>query len=85
MPGVLPETYQILVRADVANQERETNEANNIIFSQPTQLIVRNLVTNTPVSGTFIPTDRYDYFAVALASGESVKFQVDSPWRISTS
>ena len=29
VPGKLPGTYRIIVRSDVANQKRETNEANN--------------------------------------------------------
>jgi hypothetical protein len=40
VPGKLPGNYSILIRADVANQERETNEANNQIAGPPTAVSI---------------------------------------------
>src|SRR5262249_53641517 len=73
VPGSLPGNYFVLVRAEVANQERETNEANNLIASAAIPLQVRPLTTNgAAVSGTFTNADRADYYAVHLDGGESL-------------
>ncbi len=73
IPGVLPGNYQILVRADVANQERESNEANNLIASGPLSLVVNPLGTDGgAVSGTLTNFDPADYYAVNVGGGESL-------------
>src|SRR4051794_15311219 len=43
IPGVLPGNYRILVRSDVTNQERETDEANNLVVSPALSLTVHAL------------------------------------------
>ncbi|HEX8203832.1 MAG TPA: DUF6531 domain-containing protein, partial [Isosphaeraceae bacterium] len=78
VPGKLPGHYRILVRADVANQERETNEADNLITSAPLALGVRPLPTDgTPVAGSVAPADRADYFQVHLDAGQSLHLRLD--------
>ncbi|HUE69399.1 MAG TPA: RHS repeat-associated core domain-containing protein, partial [Pirellulaceae bacterium] len=79
IPGKLPGNYHILVRADVANQERETNEADNLSASVPLPLIVRSLPTSgAPAAGSFSGADRVDYYAVTLAGGDSLKLRLDT-------
>lgn len=79
VPGKLPGNYHILVRADVANQERETNEADNLIASSLLPLDVRPLVTDgSVVNGTLTTADRGDYYRIVLASGDSLKLKLDS-------
>ncbi len=78
IPGRLPGNYYILVRADVANQERETNEADNVIASASLPLGVHELpTTGVPASGTLTPTDRADYYAVHVTGGQSVGIVLD--------
>ncbi|MFO0847615.1 MAG: Ig-like domain-containing protein [Gemmataceae bacterium] len=72
IPGTLPGDYRILVRADVANQERETNEANNLVASPALPLAVRALTPGTAARGTLTPSDRADYFAVLVAPGDNL-------------
>jgi RHS repeat-associated protein len=73
IPGVLPGNYQILVRADVANQERETNEADNLISSGPIPLVVHMLDTSGgPASGILTNADPSDYYAVHVNGGDGL-------------
>ena len=73
IPGTLPGNYQILVRADVANQERETDEANNLIASGSTPLVVHPLGTDgVAISGTLTNFDPADYYAVHVDGGDSL-------------
>ena len=76
VPGVLPGNFRILVRADVANQERETDEANNLVTSPQLRLSVRPLPAGIPADGALTSGDRRDYYAVTLASGESLKLKL---------
>ncbi len=79
VPGKSPGNYRILVRADVANQERETNEADNLIASSVIPLDVHPLVTDgTTVNGTLTTADRGDYYKIVLASGDSLKLKLHS-------
>src|SRR5262249_26077381 len=66
IPGVLPGAYYILVRADVANQEKEgPDEADNLVNSGPLPLLVHELaVSGSPNPGTLTPTDPADYYAI---------------------
>ncbi|MFO0957423.1 MAG: RHS repeat-associated core domain-containing protein [Isosphaeraceae bacterium] len=78
LPGALPGNYRIVVRADVANQERETNEANNVAVSSPVALVVRPLVSGgTPANGTLTPADRADYFAIHVNGGDNLGLVLD--------
>ncbi len=76
IPGRLPGHYRILVWSDLANQERETNEANNQIVSAALPLTVRPLTAGPPAVGTLTTGDRADYYAITLASRESLKLRL---------
>ncbi|WP_145234608.1 putative Ig domain-containing protein [Urbifossiella limnaea] len=79
VPGKLPGNYRIVVRSDVANQERETNEADNQIASVVLSLGVRPLATTgAPVTGTLSPADRLDFYAITLGKRESLTLKLDS-------
>jgi hypothetical protein len=79
VPGKISGSYHILVRADVANQERETNEADNFIVSALFPLDVRPLVANgSAVNGTLTTADRGDFYKIVLASGDSLKLKLHS-------
>ena len=62
-------SFRILVRADVANQERETNEANNLIASPALPLAVRPLTEETPASGALSTASRAESSPVMYDSG----------------
>ena len=79
IPGRLPGNYHILVRADVANQQRETNEADNLVVSAPLSLDVHQLPkTGETVTGTFTKNDPADFYAIRAAEGDSVGIVLDS-------
>src|SRR5207244_2792650 len=80
MPGVLPGNYRILVRADVANQEKEgTGETNNVIATALLPLAVRPLPADgTSLSGTVTPADPSDYYVVHLDAGEELRVRLDA-------
>ena len=77
VPGTLPGDYRILVRADIANQERETNEANNLGVSSPLTLTVRSLTNGVAASGTLTPGNRSAYYAVYVNAGDSLALVLD--------
>jgi RHS repeat-associated protein len=73
IPGTLPGTYHILVRSDVTNQERETNEANNVVVSSPLTLSVHALLSNGAASsGSLTSSDNVDYFAIQIKAGDNL-------------
>jgi YD repeat-containing protein len=72
VPGVLPGTYQILVRADVYNQEGN-GQPTNLVAGAPLPLAFHSLPTNgVPTNGTLSPSDPADYFAVHVNGGDSL-------------
>ena len=72
VPGKLPGNYQILVRADIANQERESNKADNVIASAAFPLDVHKLAADgTPVHGSLSSGDRADYYAIQVGDPAS--------------
>jgi RHS repeat-associated protein len=78
LPGMLPGYVHFIVRADLANQEREAGgEADNIIVSAALPVSARPLGT-TAVQGTLTQADRFDYFAVQLSGGESLNLRLTS-------
>ncbi len=79
IPGKLPGNYHILVRADIANQERETNEADNLVASAALPLDVRPLPANGgPVMSLLSAADRADYYAITVSPGDSLRLSLDS-------
>lgn len=80
VPGVLAGSYHILVRADVANQEKETQEGNNLISSPVVPLSLHTLPTDgSAVNGTLSTSDRSDYYKFELGTGDSVQLALLSP------
>ena len=80
LPGVLPGNYHILVRADVANQEKEgPDKANNLADSGSIPIGVHSLATDgTTIQGAITSEDQVDYYALHLDAGESLRLQIDS-------
>jgi len=74
IPGVLPGNYHMLVRADVANQEKEgPDHASNLADSGPIQVDVRALATDgSTAQGTLSSADTSDYYQVHLDGGQSL-------------
>ena len=74
LPGVLPGNYHILVRADVANQEKEgADKANNLADSGPVAIGVHALTTDgTVASGLLTTADPGDYFSVQVSDGQNL-------------
>ena len=62
----------------MANQEREGNEANNLIATAPISLGVHELTTTgMPASGVLTSADRADYYAVYVEGGQNVGIVLD--------
>lgn len=78
IPGRLPGNYHVIVRADVANQEREAGdgEADNLV-ELPIPLRVRTLDTAVASTGTLTPADRAEYFAIHVPDGETLGLVLD--------
>jgi hypothetical protein len=78
VPGELPGNYHILVRSDVTNQERETNEANNLVASPALALSVHNLGSDgSEFSGTLSSADPADYYAIHVNGGANLGLVLD--------
>ncbi|MBE7502048.1 MAG: hypothetical protein HS113_17490, partial [Verrucomicrobiales bacterium] len=79
VPGVLPGTYYLLVRADIGNQTRETVEANNVVVSDPIPVRVRDFPAGGGAAGFLTPTSRRQYFALNVPPGESLRLSLSAP------
>jgi len=78
LPGVLPGDYYLVVRTDVYNQQRETDETNNSVAIGPIAVRVRELEPNgVPVAGALTRADRYDWYAINVTEGEYLRITLD--------
>jgi len=77
IPGKLPGNYRILVRADIANQERETNEADNLVASGVLPLSVQTLTPEVASTDTLTPADRADFYTIQVAPAEILALALD--------
>ena len=80
VPGVLPGSKRLIVRADVYDDEQESgDDSNNVGASDAVPLSVNELVPGgAPAAGQLTMTDRADYFAVNLDGGESLRLDLSS-------
>ena len=61
----------------VANQERESNKADNVLASAAFPLDVRQLAADgTPVHGSLSSGDRADYYAIQVGSGDALRLSL---------
>ena len=77
VPGLLPGNYYLIVRADVGNQARETVETNNIIAFGPIPISFRQLSVGDSLGGTLTLDNRYQYFAINIPTGESLRLALN--------
>jgi RHS repeat-associated protein len=77
VPGLVPGNYYLIVRADIGNQTRETVETNNFTVYGPIPVSVRSLLIGGNVSSTLTLSNRYHYFAINVAAGESLRLTLD--------
>lgn len=77
LPGVLPGTYRVIVRADARNTVRETDETNNVGVSSAMALDVIELQLGTPFDNALTPTARSHYYKVNVPSGQTLLWSVD--------
>ena len=72
LPALAPGNYYVIVRADIRDNVRETNKANNEFASPGTiALNLPSLPLNTPTSGTIANTQD-EYFRVDVTAGEDL-------------
>ncbi len=77
LPAINLGQYYVLVRTDVRNGVRETNEANNLGASTTqTNVDVTNLPLGTTINTT-LNANQERYFKTNTPAGETVKFSVD--------
>ncbi|MFN0129107.1 MAG: RHS repeat-associated core domain-containing protein [Verrucomicrobiales bacterium] len=77
VPGVIPGTYHLVIKADICNQTRETVENNNVTASGPVAISVRQVAVGESYSGTLTPDNRMQYFAINVPAGESLRLTLD--------
>jgi len=81
IPGVLPRSYYLIVRADVFNQQGEmvVDKGNNVRALGPLPLIVTPLAPSGPAAnGQLTRIDPADFYAISLAAGETLKLRMDA-------
>lgn len=77
LPGVTPGTYKLIVRTDVRNQVRETNDANNTFAGVDRFTVdVPALALGTPAAGT-LADGQAAYYRVDVAAGEALVVTFD--------
>ncbi len=78
MPGVTPGAYYAIVRADIRNQIRETDDANNTGASADTLAVdVEELTLGTPTSGT-LASGEARFYRVEVTAGQTLLVTLDS-------
>lgn len=86
LPGVLPRSYHVIVRADVFNEQHEAQqEGNNISVAGPLPVGVRRFpdlgidgTAEVSLSGELKRADQADFYAIRVAPGDSVKLALDA-------
>jgi RHS repeat-associated protein len=80
IPGMLPSSYSIIVRADLFNQEKETGgESNNVLVTDEIPLDVRVLPTDgSSVAGSLDDIDTDDYYALYADAGQCLVIRLNS-------
>ncbi|HUW82026.1 MAG TPA: pre-peptidase C-terminal domain-containing protein [Phycisphaerae bacterium] len=78
LPGVLPNTYHILVRTDLGNHVNEPGgEDNNVTASGPVFVEVDELIVGTAANSQFTNAERARYFRVAATAGKDLQIRLD--------
>jgi RHS repeat-associated protein len=78
VPGISPGNYHVIVRSDVRNQIRETNETNNVTVSTGLVSIdAQTLVLNDTVTGTLYEKQS-SYYRIDVKAGETLQVKLDS-------
>ena len=79
IPGITPGNYYVLVRTDVRNAVRETNEQNNTGTSAgTTSLDVIELTLGTPYTNQFTAAGTEHYYKVHTPSNETMRVTLDA-------
>ena len=82
-PGVLPGDYYIIVRTDLYNQERETNEVDPVgdnVVAIPVSVDVHELTVNaTPLPDSLSDADVSDYYAISALASENLAIALSGP------
>ncbi len=77
IPGVLPGSYQVIVRTDIRNNLDEANEANNIGGSLDAASVdVPTLAVGASVAGS-IPANGISYYRLVANAGETLRLFLD--------
>ena len=78
LPGVTPGDYHVIIRTDILNHVRESNEANNIGASLDQVAIdAQELILGTPASST-LAAGQSAYYRLEVPAGESLIVSLDS-------
>ncbi|NQU26017.1 MAG: RHS repeat protein, partial [Candidatus Nealsonbacteria bacterium] len=82
VPGALPGDYYVIVRADMYNQEKETDELDPVgdnIVGIPISVSVHELSAGgVAVAGTLNAADAVDYYAVELPPGDALDITLNT-------
>ena len=82
LPAVVPGEYHLVVRTDTYNQVGEGDaggETNNTLVADATVHVdLQHLTLGTPTAGVFTAEARSAYYAVTVASGQSLEILLDS-------
>ena len=78
LPGVLPGDYHVIVRSDIRNHIRESNEVNNIGASlDQVDVTVEELTLGVMATGT-LGKGQSVYYRFDVGAGETLKVEFDS-------
>jgi hypothetical protein len=79
IPGIPAGNYYVIVRADIANAERETDEANNLAAGPARSLVYTTLpIDGTARTGSVSPLDPSDFYVFHVDGGEGLKLRLES-------
>ncbi|NNE33837.1 MAG: hypothetical protein HKN13_01275, partial [Rhodothermales bacterium] len=78
LPGVLPGDYQILVRTDVRNAIRETEDGNNVSAASTTTSVAIDELRLDEAATFDLAAGQSQYFALMVGAGQDFRFSLTS-------
>jgi subtilase family serine protease/photosystem II stability/assembly factor-like uncharacterized protein len=76
VPPVIPGFYYVIVRSDILNDVRETNEDNNVFISNTTIQIDNTLLEKNAVIEDFISRQEFLYYQLTTKQAEDIRIHL---------
>ena len=76
LPAVIPGHYYVIIRSDILNDVRETNENNNMMISSDTINIENNILGRNDIVEDTISRGQFKYYQIKTQKAEDIRILV---------